>query len=174
MPALQCTPQSVSLPIELPTVLITPTVRAPEMYFQILVTTSNLQAKTENFCNQNFKPFVLHIFNASRVSLVSPDWLTKIMTSSRKTGVFRSTKSEAFSMLTGRFASSSKICLSNGIRIFNIKIKFIIKNRFSALKNRTLSDRQASMIRSSTSYYNDSPTSPHFMHVIFQSTFWFF
>ena len=83
-PAFTCTPQSVSLEIEDPTVFVIPTVSAPRF---------------------------LQYLRAIRVSAVSPDCEMKKQTSSRKIGVFLSKKSEASSSMTGNSVISSISCL---------------------------------------------------------------
>mmetsp|Transcript_63331 Transcript_63331/g.200311 ORF Transcript_63331/g.200311 Transcript_63331/m.200311 type:complete len:280 (-) Transcript_63331:1144-1983(-) len=79
-PALMCTPQWVSRAMADPTVLVTPTQRAPLRFTYS---------------------------RAPRVSAVSPDWLTNTTVSSRNMGALRSTISEASSRDTGTPVSSS-------------------------------------------------------------------
>ena len=56
-------------------------------------------------------PLAWQYLSARSVSWVSPDCETKKQTSSLKTGVPRSLKSEACSTITGSCVSSSRICL---------------------------------------------------------------
>ena len=82
-PALMCTPQSVPRAIADPTVLVTPTHKAP--------------------AERAYR-------SAASVSAVSPDCDTNTHASSRATGQRRSIRSEASSSETGTSTSSSTVC----------------------------------------------------------------
>lgn len=90
-PAFTCTPQCVSREMLVPTTFVTPTHRAP---------------------------LSRQYLRAISVSAVSPDWLTKKQTSSRKMGDLRSKKSLASSATAGISTSSSKTD-----RVYGQKIK---------------------------------------------------